>query len=89
MLYVIIAIIVVIFIYFLSTYNGLVKTNNYVKEAFSTMDIYLKKRWDLIPNLVEIVKGYAKHESNTFEQITSLRTKSYDNMSMDNKINVG
>lgn len=87
-LYIIISIIILLVIYILVTYNGLIISNNIVKEAFSTMDIYLKKRWDLIPNLVEVVKGYAKHESNTFEQITSLRTKSYDNMSLDNKINV-
>ena len=62
--------------------------NNIVKEAFSTMDIYLKKRWDLIPNLVEVVKGYEKHEKETFNEITSLRTSNYDDMSMNKKINV-
>ena len=87
MLYLIIGIIVVIAIYLFTTYNGFVKTRNAVKEAFSTMDIYLKKRWDLVPNLVEVVKGYATHEKETFEKITSLRTQSYDSMSMDNKIN--
>ena len=58
--YIIIAIIVLILIYFGLTYNSLVKLSNTVKEAFSTMDVYLKKRWDLIPNIVETVKGYAK-----------------------------
>ena len=87
MLYLIIGIIVVIAIYLFTTYNGFVKARNAVKEAFSTMDIYLKKRWDLVPNLVEVVKGYATHEKETFEKITSLRTQSYDSMSMDNKIN--
>ena len=62
--------------------------NMVVKEAFSTMDVYLKKRWDLIPNLVEVVKGYAKHEKETFNEITTLRTNSYDSMSMNKKINV-
>ena len=52
------------------------------------MDIYLKKRWDLIPNLVEVVKGYAKHEKDTFSEITELRTRSYDNMSIDKKIDI-
>ena len=52
------------------------------------MDIYLKKRWDLIPNLVEVVKGYAKHEKDTFSEITELRTRSYDNMSLDKKIDI-
>ena len=87
-LYIIIGIIVVLFVYTMVTYNGLVKTNNIVKEAFSTMDVYLKKRWDLIPNLVEIVKGYATYEKETFAEITNLRTNIYDEMSMSKKINV-
>ena len=88
MLYIIIGIIVLLLIYILVTYNKLVESNNIVKEAFSTMDIYLKKRWDLIPNLVEIVKGYAKHEKDVLNQITTLRTNNYQNMSIDKKINV-
>ena len=87
-LYVVIAIIAILVIYLTVQYNAFVKSNNIVKEAFSTMDIYLKKRWDLIPNLVEVVKGYEKHEKETFNEITSLRTNSYDSMSMNKKINV-
>ena len=87
-LYIVIGIVVIIAIYFLIQYNSLVKTRNTVKEAFSTMDIYLKKRWDLIPNLVEVVKGYAKHEQQTFEKIISLRTNSYDSLSINKKIDV-
>lgn len=87
-LYIIIGILVLLTIYILATYNGLVKANNLVKEAFSTMDVYLKKRWDLIPNLVEVVKGYAKHEKETLDEITSLRTNSYESMSTDKKIDV-
>ena len=87
-LYVVIAIIAVLVIYLIVQYNTFVKANNIVKEAFSTMDVYLKKRWDLIPNLVEVVKGYAEHEKETFNQITSLRTNSYDSIPMDKKINV-
>ena len=68
--------------------GALVKSNNIVEEAFSTMDIYLKKRWDLVPNLVEVVKGYAKHEKDIFEQITALRTNMYQNMTTDKKINI-
>lgn len=88
MLYIIIGLIGIILIYVFTTYNGLVKSRNFVNEAFSTMDVYLKKRWDLIPNLVEIVKGYAKHEKETIEKITALRANSYETMSTDKKINV-
>lgn len=67
-------------------YNSFVNLNNKVKEAFSTMDIYLKKRWDLIPNLVETVKGYASHEQNTFQEVIHLRNDVYDTMSDDKKM---
>lgn len=87
-LYVVIGLIVLILIYIFTTYNSLIKSNNLVKEAFSTMDVYLKKRWDLIPNLVEVVKGYAMHEKETIEKITFLRTNAYDSMSMDKKISI-
>lgn len=86
MVYIIIAVIAVIVIYVLAQYNSFVKLNNKVKEAFSTMDVYLKKRWDLIPNLVETVKGYTKHESSVLEQIVKLRNSSYDKMSLSEKI---
>ncbi len=85
-IYIIIAIVVVLVFYMLGVYNGLVQLNNKVKEAFSTMDVYLKKRWDLIPNLVETVKGYASHEKDTLKEIVELRKSSYDNMSDDEKI---
>ena len=85
-IYIIIAIIVLIIIYILALYNNLVKLNNKVKEAFSTMDVYLKKRWDLIPNIVETVKGYAKHEKDTLKEVIELRNSSYNKMSDDEKI---
>lgn len=85
-LYILIAIVVVLVLYVLSVYNTLVRLNNNVKEAFSTMDVYLKKRWDLIPNLVETVKGYAKHEENTLKEVVELRNSAYDNMSDDEKV---
>ena len=56
-------------------YNGLVKKRNKVKNSWSQIDVQLKRRFDLIPNLVQTVKGYAAHESSTFEQVTSARTK--------------
>lgn len=83
---IIIAIILLIVIFMFSTYNSLVKLRNKVKEAFATMDVYLKKRWDLIPNLVEVVKGYASHEKETFEGVTNLRSKAYSDMDQDAKV---
>lgn len=79
-------IIVILVIYIVITYNSLVKASNLVKEAFATMDVYLKKRWDLIPNLVASVKGYVKHEKGIFEKIIELRGKGYENISKEDKI---
>ena len=87
-IYIIMVIIVLILIYFGVTYNSFVKLSNTVKEAFSTMDVYLKKRWDLIPNIVETVKGYAKHEKSTLKEIIELRNSTYDNMSTNEKVDV-
>lgn len=87
MIWIIIAVVVVLLlIYMMNTYNALVRLKNTVREAFSTMDVYLKKRWDLIPNLVETVKGYAKHEKETLEGVINLRNGAYDNMSTEEKI---
>jgi len=55
-------------------YNGLVKLRVLVDEAWSGIDVQLKRRYDLIPNIVETVKGYAKHEKSTFEKVAELRT---------------
>jgi LemA protein len=73
--------------YIIVMYNSFVKTNILVEEAFSTMDVCLKKRWDLIPNLVEVVKGYAKHEKTTLEELVNLRNGIYDDLSNSEKIN--
>lgn len=59
---------------FILIYNKLVRIKNLVHEAWSGIDIQLKRRYDLIPNLVATVKGYSTHESNTLERITQLRT---------------
>ena len=71
--YIVIGVVVVLAVLVLFTYNNLVQLRNKVKEAFSTMDVYLKKRYDLIPNLVDIVKGYAQHESDTLQEVTKMR----------------
>ena len=85
-IYIIIGIVVLLIIYIIALYNSFVQLNNKVDEAFSTMDVYLKKRWDLIPNIVETVKGYAKHEKETLEKVISLRNSTYENMSDEEKI---
>lgn len=68
------------------TYNSLVKGRNTVEEAFATMDVYLKKRWDLIPNIVASVKGYAKHEAETLEKVVAARNGRYQDLSADEKL---
>lgn len=68
------AVIAFIGVYFLMLYNGLVTARLRVKEAFSQIDVQLKRRADLIPNLVETVKGYAKHEKTVFEEVTKARS---------------
>ncbi len=59
-------------------YNGLVSKRNMVRNTFSTIDVMLKKRHDLIPNLVEVVKGFASHEKETFERVIELRNRASD-----------
>jgi len=71
---VIAVIVVILIIAFIAMYNGFIRMKNSVEEAFSTMDVYMKKRFDLIPNLVETVKGYAAHEKETFQNITEARS---------------
>lgn len=73
MVYIILGIIALIVIYGIATYNKLVSMRTSAEEGFSTMDVYLKKRYDLIPNLVETVKGYAKHEKETLENVIAAR----------------
>ena len=80
------AAVILVLIYIFTTYNSLVKLKNKVEEAFSTMDVYLKKRWDLIPNIVSTVKGYAKHEAESLENVIKARNSNYQNMSEEEKI---
>lgn len=69
-----------------SGYNKLVRQKVIIEEAFATMDVYLKKRFDLIPNVVESVKGYAKHEEETLGKVITLRSGSYSSMTAEEKI---
>lgn len=66
-------VVIAIVAWWIKTRNAFVRLKNKIEEAFSTIDVYLKKRFDLIPNLVETVKGYAKHESETLEKVVAAR----------------
>ncbi|MCX8524108.1 LemA family protein [Chryseobacterium formosus] len=70
---IIVGVLVIALLYGVSIYNRLVKLRNLVQEAWSSIDVMLKKRHDLIPNLVETVKGYATHERETLENVTRAR----------------
>jgi LemA protein len=72
-LWIILGIIVLLIIWVIGMYNGLVKLKIKVDNSWSDIRVYLKKRYDLIPNLVNTVKGYAAHESETFEKVTQAR----------------
>mgnify|MGYP001617342918 CR=1 FL=1 len=73
--YIIIAILAVVVISFIVIYNSLVRRRNQVHEAWSDIEVQLKRRYDLIPNVIETVKGYAAHERNVLEHVTQARTQ--------------
>jgi len=80
-----VGLLVVVAIALIALYNGLVQLKVLVDEAWSGIDVQLKRRYDLIPNLVETVKGYAKHEKETFENIAKLRTSAMNATSIEEK----
>ena len=69
----------------ISTYNKFVKMKNNIEEGYSTMDVYLKKRYDLIPNLVETVKGYAKHEKETLTNVMNARNAAMSSSDLETR----
>ena len=72
---VIVVVVVAVALWLILTYNGFIQLRNRIDNAWSQIDVQLKKRFDLIPNLVETVKGYAKHEKETFKMVTEARTR--------------
>lgn len=72
---VILIVVVLIVLFVISTYNALIKLKNMVRDQWSQIEVLLKRRADLIPNLVETVKGYAKHEKTTLDEVISARNK--------------
>jgi len=72
--------ILIVLIWLIGTWNGLVRLRNHCDESWSGIDTELKRRHDLIPNLVEVVKGYAKHERETFEAVVAARTLAQSEM---------
>jgi len=79
--YIIIAILVILAL----IYNALVRSKNRVDEAWSDIDVQLKRRYDLIPNLIETVKGYAAHEKSVFEEVTAARSAAQSASGLANK----
>lgn len=73
--WIILVVVIVVALWFVGTYNMFVTLRNRVKNAWAQIDVQLKRRYDLIPNLVETVKGYAAHEKEVFEKVTELRTR--------------
>ena len=71
----IVVVVVLLLLWLVAQYNKLVRLRNRSENAWAQVDVQLRKRYDLIPNLVETVKGYAAHERETFEQVTAARAQ--------------
>lgn len=84
-LWILLAIVVVVGLWLMATYNGLIQLRNQTDEAWSDIDVQLKRRYDLIPNLVNTVKGYATHESGVFQQVSEARSAALNAKSLPDK----
>src|SRR3989338_5273012 len=73
--YILLAVVAVVLVWVVYIYNRFVRLTNRTEEAWSDIDVQMKRRYDLIPNLVETVKGYAAHEAGTLQKVTEARTK--------------
>lgn len=85
---IILAIVIVIALFVISIYNGLVRARQKVKNAWSQIDVQLQRRFDLIPNIVETVKGYMTHESDVLEKVTALRSSWANASGVEEKANL-
>lgn len=83
---IIIAVVVMLVIWFIAMYNGLVKLRNNRENAFANIDVQLKQRYDLVPQLVNTVKGYATHEKETLEKVTAARAAAMNATTVDQKV---
>jgi LemA protein len=83
---IILIVVVIIIGLLISLFNRLAKQKVLVDEASADIETFLKQRYDMIPNLVEIVKGYAKHEKDTFEKVTEMRSKAMSASSLEDKM---
>jgi LemA protein len=86
--YIILGILIIIILYITFLYNDIIIKKNETNNAFGTVDTMLKKRYDLIPNLVEIVKQYMAHESKVLSDVTALRTRFSEDISNEDKIDL-
>ena len=84
-MFIALVIIILLVVWVISIYNGLIKSRQKVDNAWSQIDVQLQRRFDLIPNFVETVKGYMTHESETFEKITALRTSWANSTTVEEK----
>lgn len=84
---IVLVVVVLIVLWLVGSFNGLVTLKNRAKEAWSDIDVQLKRRYDLIPNLVETVKGYATHERELFEKVTQARANAMGAQGMQAKAN--
>lgn len=86
MIWIVIVFLLIVLLLIIIGYNQLIKLKNMVNDQWSQIDILLKRRYDLIPNLVEIVKGYAKHEKETLETVINARNKATSSKSIDDSV---
>lgn len=82
---IILVVLIILVFSLISMYNNLVKLRNQVKNAWAQIDVQLKRRYDLIPNLIETVKGYMKHERETLEAVTKMRAQAMEASGVEDK----